>query len=126
MAMGDVIKYMCIMTILDYNWSTIRGNRCLLVCHFYSSPLHVKIESRYSRLSFAVLTTEFHRDTGSISGGAKGKSRAEETGIFVGKIFRPMGEARSPVVREAVESGGGRVVSEDSDEIVDAARIVES
>lgn len=39
--------------------------------------------------------------------------------LFQGKVFRAMGEARCPSVREAVEQAGGMLVSEGSDEEVD-------
>ena len=39
--------------------------------------------------------------------------------LFQGKVFRAMGEARCPSVREAIEQAGGMLVSEGSDEEVD-------
>lgn len=39
--------------------------------------------------------------------------------LFQGRIFRAMGEARCPSVREAIEQAGGTLVSEGSDEEVD-------
>ena len=48
-----------------------------------------------------------------------GTQEQTSTGIFLGKMFRAMGEARSTTVRQAIEEAGGRVVSEGSDEDVD-------
>ena len=53
------------------------------------------------------------------SGADAGNGEAEAGGIFQGKTFRAMGEARSGAVRQAVEEAGGRMVREDEDEEVD-------
>ncbi|GJE85651.1 BRCT domain-containing protein [Phanerochaete sordida] len=60
-------------------------------------------------------------DDGPVEVAVEGEGEAGEgeAGIFAGKTFRTLGEARSAPVRQALEAAGGRVVREDEDEEVD-------
>lgn len=54
-----------------------------------------------------------------VASSSRGSPPPVNPNLFLGKTFRAMGEARSAVVRQAIAKGGGRLVSEDSDEDVD-------